>query len=112
MYLTNRGKRENASYMYWPFYLSPHCLQVFLLIVTNTSLTNNKFLDRTIFKAFTDNKLNVANVMISVFDRVENIVGKDGTMFSIASSLWFIEIQDCVIQEPKMGFTLLSAILS
>ena len=30
----------------------------------------------TKFKAFADNKINVAQMLISVFDRVENIMGK------------------------------------
>ena len=34
------------------------------------------FFEWTKFKAFADDKLNVAKIMISVFDRVENIVGK------------------------------------
>ena len=34
------------------------------------------FLDWTKFKAFADDKLNVAKIMISVFDQVKNIVGK------------------------------------
>ena len=38
--------------------------------------TNDNILNRTKFKAFADDKLNVAKIMISVFDRVENIVGK------------------------------------
>ena len=38
--------------------------------------TKQQFLDLTKFKAFTDNKLNVARIMISVSDRVENIVEK------------------------------------
>ena len=40
------------------------------------SLTNSNNLNSTKFKAFADNKLNVAKMMISLFDRVENIVGK------------------------------------
>ena len=39
-------------------------------------LTNDKILDVTKFKAFADDKINVVQMMISVFDRVENIVGK------------------------------------
>ena len=39
-------------------------------------LPNNKILDKTKSKAFADNKINVAQMMISVFDKVENIVGK------------------------------------
>ena len=37
---------------------------------------NDKILDQTKLKAFADNKLNVTKMTISVFDRVENIVGK------------------------------------
>ena len=37
---------------------------------------NNKIFYVTISKAFTDDKINVAQIMIPVFDRVENIVGK------------------------------------
>ena len=41
-----------------------------------TSLPNNKILDVTKLKAFADNKINVAQMMTSVFDRVENLVKK------------------------------------
>ena len=41
------------------------------------SLPSNNFLDLTEFKAFADDKLDVAKIMISVFDRVEVIVGKE-----------------------------------
>ena len=37
---------------------------------------NEKILDQTKLKALADNKLNVTKIIISVFDRVENIVGK------------------------------------
>ena len=47
-----------------------------MVCFTINSLPNNKILDVTKLKAFADNKINVAQVMISVFDRVENIVGK------------------------------------
>ena len=40
------------------------------------SLPNDNFLDRTKFKAFGDDKLNVAKIMISVFYRVENNISK------------------------------------
>ena len=39
-------------------------------------LTDVKILDQTKLKAFTDDKLYVTKIIISVFDRVENIVGK------------------------------------
>ena len=38
---------------------------------------NNKIVDLTKLKGFADDKLNVANKMISHFDRVENTVGKE-----------------------------------
>ena len=37
---------------------------------------DDKSLDQTKLKAFADDKLNVTKMIISVFDRVENIVGK------------------------------------
>ena len=37
---------------------------------------HNKILDQTKLVAFVDNKLNVTKMIVSVFDRVENIVGK------------------------------------
>ena len=39
-------------------------------------LPNNKFLDMTKFKAIADDNSNVAKMVISLFDRAENIVGK------------------------------------
>ena len=41
-----------------------------------TSLPNNKILDVTKLNAFADDKVNVAQMLVSVFDRIENIVGK------------------------------------
>ena len=46
--------------------------------VTNTQLKafpNDKILDWSRLKAFADDSLNVTKMIISVFDRVENIVG-------------------------------------
>ena len=40
-------------------------------------LLNYKISDETKLKAFTDNKLNVARMMIALFDKVENTVGKE-----------------------------------
>ena len=37
---------------------------------------HDKILGQTKLKAFADDKLNVTKMVISVFDRVENIVGK------------------------------------
>ena len=39
-------------------------------------LPNNKILDVTKLKAFADDKLNFAKIMLSLFDKVENTVGK------------------------------------
>ena len=39
-------------------------------------LPNYKLFDVNKLKAFADDKTNVAQMMISVFDRVENLVGK------------------------------------
>ena len=46
----------------------------------NSSMFNpfphNKILDQTKLKAFAEDKLNVTKMIVSVFDREENIVGK------------------------------------
>ena len=39
-------------------------------------LPDGKILDVTKLKAFADDKINVAQMMVSVFDRIENTVGK------------------------------------
>ena len=50
------------------------CVALYLHIIT--SLPNEKNFLLTKLKAFADNKMDVAKMMISVFDRIENIVGK------------------------------------
>ena len=42
-------------------------------------LPYDKILDQTKLKAFADDKSNVTKMIISVFDRIENIVGKGET---------------------------------
>ena len=39
-------------------------------------MPNDKILDVTKLKAFADDKINIAQMMTSVYDSVENIVGK------------------------------------
>ena len=45
-------------------------------ILTINPFPHYKILDQTKLKAFAGNNLNVTKMIISVFDRVENIVGK------------------------------------
>ena len=54
-------------------------------------LPNDKSLDQTKLKAFADDKLNVTKIIISVFDRVENIVGKG----EIACTSYFSFFPQC-----------------
>ena len=49
--------------------------RILFLHLFNT-LPNNKILDATKLQAFADDKFNVAKLMISLFDRIENIAGK------------------------------------
>ena len=44
---------------------------------TFNPLQNNKIWDMTKLKAFADDELNVAEMRIALFDRVENTVGKE-----------------------------------
>ena len=67
------------------------------------SLPNDKFLDWTKLKAFADDKVNVAEMMISLFDRIENTVGKEENagfqhflLFPVFSKTFFC--RDCVVK--------------
>ena len=54
----------------------------------------NKFLDLTKFKAIADNKFKVTEMIISVFDRAENIVGKGETSILLfTKQQYFIPVQ-------------------
>ena len=55
-----------------------HSLKVFFPTLLSGLLTlkNDKILDWSKLEAFADDILNVAKITISVFDRVENIVGR------------------------------------
>ena len=48
-----------------------------ILLVKVNSLPSDKILDKTVLKAFADNKINVAQMMIFAFDGIEHIVGKE-----------------------------------
>ena len=71
------------------------------------SLPNNKILDVIKFKGFACDKINVAQMLISVFDRVENSVGKGEkcqqhfspfpALFSKGVFLRVVKSQDCVL---------------
>ena len=62
----------HQSYPYSPWFLYNPQNYVWHL----NSLPNDKILDQFKFKAFSDNKINAAEMIISLTDRVENIVGK------------------------------------
>ena len=53
---------------------SEMCIVILGYIVLKT-LPNDKFLEWTKFKAFCRRQINVAQMMIPVFDRIENIMG-------------------------------------
>ena len=76
------------------------------------TLQNNKILDRSKLKASGDDKINVAEIKISLSNKVKNIVGKGENAAAILSkSLFFsvIESQECVVKS-EATFTTLSAI--
>ena len=49
--------------------------QIFMSIAFDSS-PNDKTFDATKLKAFADDKINIAQMMISIFDMLENILGK------------------------------------
>ena len=62
------------------------------------SLPNDNFLDLTKFKVFADDKENVPKFRISVFDRVQNIVGKGEN----AGYQHFLRVSQC-FQKPSIS---------
>ena len=81
--------------------------------IPHNSLPNCKILDCPKLKALSDNKINVAEMMISFPDRVENIVGKGGnagyqhfspfpTMFSKALFFRVVKSWDCVVKGKEL----------
>ena len=81
-----------VSTLFWSYHSSLCNYPCFPGVHLN-SLPNDKILDQNELKAFADDKINVAEMMISLSDRVENIVRKEGnadyqhflTLFSMVS---------------------------
>ena len=80
------------------------------------SLPDDKIVDWSKLKAFADNKINVAEMMISLPDMIENIVGKgENAGYSIFSfshnvfskDLFFrvVKSRDCVVKRQVEIFT-------
>ena len=72
MYIVNQG-------LVWERVPPYHTILTLIDSGKNSCLTlslSHKILDLTKLKAFADDKINVAKMMIPVFDRLENIVGK------------------------------------
>ena len=65
------------------------------------TLPSDKILDWTKFKAFTDDKINVAEMMISLSDRVGNIMGKGEN----AGYQHFFLFPQC-LQKPSFSLSL------
>ena len=63
------------------------------------SLPNEKILDVTKSKAFADDKINEAQMVISVFNRVENNVGKREN----AGYQHFLLFPQCFQKDPFLG---------
>ena len=64
---------------------------------------HDTILDQTNSKAFADDKLNVTKIIISIFDRVENIVGK-GEIARYEQFLLFLQrLQNAFFPEASKG---------
>ena len=82
------GKGENTGHQYFLFsHNVTHCIRdkfrflnrlnfVVCTCFQIRKLPNDKILDTNKLKAFADDKTNAAQMIISVFDRLENIAGK------------------------------------
>ena len=64
---------------------------------------HDKILDQTKLKAFADDKLNVTKMIIYVFDRVENIVGKGEIACTSNFSFSHNFFQKASFSDPSKG---------
>ena len=69
------SKGENAGYQH--SVLFPQYFEKFSLSGLFNSLPNDEIVEQFKLKAFADDKLKAAKMIIFVFDRVENIMGKE-----------------------------------
>ena len=67
---------SSFEYQFQTYNLKYFCSAILQRKVIFNSLPNNKNLDMTKLKAFADDKLNIARIMISLYDGVENTMGK------------------------------------
>ena len=72
--------------------------KVFCFNVFN-SLPNDKILDMIKLKAFADDKLNVTEMKISLYDRVENTVRKGKN----AGNQHFLLFPQCLLKPSSLG---------
>ena len=102
--------RELAKDQPWTFYdvkgVSMPTSRLYLFILRNplrnqriNHLPSNKILDVTKLKAFADDKLNIASMMISLLDRIENAVGKGEN----AGYQHFLLFPQCFPQSSSLG---------
>ena len=89
-----RGKEEILIAIQHFFFFSKNDLNAFFLRVVYYEI-----LDLTKLKAFADDKLKVAKMRISLFDRVENTVGKGEN----AGNQHFLLFQHCFPKPSSVG---------
>ena len=80
---------------------------IFVILVKLNSLPNDKILHWSKLKAFADNNLNVAKLTVSVFDRAENIVGKEEN----ADCQHFLIFPQCFRKASCTGLLKVGAVL-
>ena len=83
------------------------CMKIITLILFN-ALPNDRILNMTKLKSLADDKLKVSKMRISLFDRVENAVGKGENtgyqhflLFPVFSKAVFFRVvnsRDCVVK--------------
>ena len=71
IYTKERKKKESINRKF-----ENGCVIMCKIAQNFNSLPNNEILESIKLKAFAGNKINMAKMMISVFDKIENIVGK------------------------------------
>ena len=81
-----------------------YSIQIKAAVVFNP-FPHDRSLDQTKLKAFADDKLNITKIIISVFDRVENMVGK-GEIACTSNFSFFLNVFQRLLSQTRQKVSL------
>ena len=96
---------SSFEYQFQTYNLKYFCSAILQRKVISNSIPNNKNLDMTKLKAFADDKLNIARIMISLYDGVENTMGKGKMLVTSIFSFYHGVFQNFLLSSCTSNFS-------